>query len=161
MSVIVGIVLLLLLIIPRPNQVPTRDINVDSAAVGAAGRLGFDPASPDLPTTWTARAAGLMAGTTDNIDTWQVTFTTPGGTYAGIQQAQDVTPAWESRQVTDGKEAGTETVGGVEWVVRSRLDRGTTSLVHRGDNGITTVVTGTADPEQMNEFATAVAAELK
>ncbi|MBT0770471.1 DUF4245 domain-containing protein [Kineosporia sp. J2-2] len=160
MAVIVGIVLLLLLIVPRPNKVPEHNIDVSSAALGAKGTLGFDPVNPDLPDGWTARAAGLESGTTDGIATWQLTFTTPTGTYAGIQQAEDVTKAWESRQVTDGQENGTESIGGVQWVVRSREDRGTISLVNRGDDGITTVVTGTASETEMDEFATAVAAEL-
>ncbi|GAB6900873.1 hypothetical protein JCM9957A_39630 [Kineosporia succinea] len=160
MAVIVGIVLLLLLLVPRPNGLPTHDVNVSSAALGAGPSVGFAPSQPDLPAGWTARSAGLETGTTNDIATWSLTYTTPGGTYAGIQQAKDVTRAWESRQVTDGQEAGTETIGGVEWVVRSRNDRGTISFVNRADDGITTVVTGTATEAQMNEFATAVAAVL-
>ncbi|MCD5352248.1 DUF4245 domain-containing protein [Kineosporia mesophila] len=161
MAVIVGIVLVLLLLVPRPNQIPTRDINVASAALGAQPSVGFTPVQPDVPQGWTPRAAGLETGTTNNIATWQLTYTTPSGTYAGVQQAQNVTEAWESRQVTDGKETGTETIGGVEWVVRSRTDRGTISLVHRGDDDITTIVTGTAAELEMDQFATAVATALK
>ena len=51
-------------------------------------------------------------------------------------------------------------LGGLEWVNRSRTDRGTTSYVHRGQDGLTTVVTGTANPAEMNQFATAVASKL-
>jgi hypothetical protein len=161
MTVIVGIVLVLLLIVPRPNKIPERNINVASAAQGAQSTLGFTPANPQVPAGWTARAAGLELKTTDDSDTWQVTYTTPTGTYVGIQQAKNATKAWESRQVTDGQEAGTESVGGIEWINRSRTDRGMISLVNRGTDGITTVVTGTADQAQMDQFATAVAADLK
>jgi hypothetical protein len=161
MTVIVGIVLVLLLIVPRPNKIPERDINVASAAQGARSTLGFTPVNPDVPAGWTPRAAGLELKTTDDTDTWQVTYTTPTGTYVGIQQAQNPTRAWESRQVTDGREAGTESVGGIEWINRSRTDRGTISLVNRGTDGITTIVTGTADQAQIDQFATAVAAGLK
>ncbi len=161
MTVIVGIVLVLLLIVPRPNKIPTRDIDVASAAQGAQSTLGFTPVNPDVPAGWTARAAGLELKTTDDTNTWQVTYTTPSGTYVGIQQAKKPSKAWESRQVTDGQESGTESIGGIEWINRSRTDRGTTSLVNRGTDGITTVVTGTADQTQMDQFATAVAADLK
>ncbi|GLY14709.1 DUF4245 domain-containing protein [Kineosporia rhizophila] len=160
MAVIVGIVLVLLLLVPRPNEVPTRSIDPASAAVGAQADLGFTPVVPELSEGWTPRAAGLQLKATDDVTAWQLTYTTPSGTYAGVQQAENPTEAWESRQVTDGKEDGTENVGGLEWVNRSRTDRGTTSWVHRGDNGITTIVTGTADETQMAQFATAVAAEL-
>ncbi len=160
MAVIVGIVLVLLLLVPRPNEIPTRAINPQAAATGSAAQLGFTPAVPVLTPDWTVRAAGLQLKTTDDTTAWQLTYTTPSGTYAGVQQAENPTKAWESRQVTDGKEDGTETIGGLEWVVRSRLDRGTTSLVHRGDDGITTVVTGTANEADMTLFTTAVAAKL-
>lgn len=162
MAVIVGIVCVFLLLVPRPNQIPTRDIDVASAVLGAKTELGFTPVNPAPALTdgWTPRAAGIEAGTTDGISTWQVTFTTPTGTYAGVQQAADVTPDWESRQVTDGAEAGTEVVGGLSWVIRSRQDRGITSLVYRGDNGVTTVVTGTANSAEMDTFTAAVAQRL-
>lgn len=163
MTVIVGIVCLFLLIVPRPNQVQTRDIDVASAVLGATADLGFTPVNPEpgLSEGWTARAAGIEAGTTDGISTWQVTFTTPTGTYAGVQQAANATKAWVARQVTDGAAAGTEVVGGLTWTIRSRQDRGITSLVHRGDDGVTTVVTGTANSEQMDAFTAVVAQRLK
>ncbi|MCD5315273.1 DUF4245 domain-containing protein [Kineosporia babensis] len=160
MAVIVGIVLVLLLLVPRPNEIPARAINPNAAATGASDELGFTPVVPVLTPEWTTRAAGLQLKTTDGITAWQLTYTTPSGTYVGVQQAENPTKAWESRQVTDGKEDGTENIGGLEWIDRSRTDRGTTSWVHRGEDGITTIVTGTADEAQMNLFATAVAAKL-
>jgi hypothetical protein len=154
MAVIVGLVLVLLLIVPRPNKIPERTLDVASAASAAQSELGFAPANPVLPDGWVARAADVQRGT-DDVPTWHLTYTTPSGHYAGVQQAAKATPAWEARQVTDGPENGTVTVGGFNWVVRSRLDRGIVSWVLRRPP-ITTIVTGTATAAELTQFATAV-----
>jgi Protein of unknown function (DUF4245) len=159
MAVIVGIVVLLLLLVPRPNQIPTRTLDVESAAQGARSQLGFPPAVPaDLPAGWTPRAASVQLGTTDGLATWHLTYTTPSGRYAGVQQTENATAAWEARQVTDGRVQGTRRIGSRNWIVRSRVDRGVTSLVLRqpGRVPITTIVTGTATASEIDQFARAV-----
>jgi uncharacterized protein DUF4245 len=156
MLVIVGIVGLLLLLVPRPNAIPERTLDVTAAARSASSQLGFAPAVPDgLPGAWTARAADVQRGT-DGLPTWHLTYTTPSGRYAGVQQAKNATPAWEARQVTDGRDQGERTIGATTWTVRSRTDRGVTSYVLRA-GGLTTVVTGTATTGEMDTFAAAVA----
>jgi hypothetical protein len=155
MAVIVGLVVVLLLLVPRPNKLPERTINVAAAAQADAARLGFTPAVPQgLPAGWTARAAAVQRAT-DDLKTWHVTYTTPTGRYAGVQQTKGATADWEARQVTDGKEQGTRSLGGHRWIVRSRVDRGTISLVLRG-SPVTTVVTGTATQAEIDQFAEAV-----
>lgn len=154
MAVIVGIVLVLILLVPRPNQVPERTLDIASAVAAARPQIGFAPANPSLPFGWTATAADVQ-NDTDDLPTWHLTFTTPSGHYAGVQQAKDATAAWESRQVTDGREAGTRKIGTHSWVIRSRSDRGVISLVLRGAV-VTTVVTGTATEAEMEQFAAAV-----
>jgi hypothetical protein len=153
MAVIVGLVLALLLLVPRPNKIPERTLDVAAAAGAARAELGFSPADPALPEGWTARAADVQRGT-DQLPTWHLSYTTPSGHYAGIQQTAKATPAWEARQVTDGAEQGTRLIAGREWIIRSRLDRGVTSLVLR-QPPITTVVTGTAPDAELDQFATA------
>jgi hypothetical protein len=154
MAVIVGLVVALLLLVPRPDQIPERTLDVTAAASAAQTRLGFAPANPRLPEGWVARAASVQRDT-DNLLTWHLTYTTPSGHYAGVQQTAKATPAWEARQVTDGREAGTRTIGGYTWIIRSRLDRGITNLVLR-QPPITTIVTGTAPDPELTQFAIAV-----
>jgi hypothetical protein len=85
---------------------------------------------------------------TDDVPTWLLQYRTPAGAYGAVRQARGATAGWESRQVTDGREDGTVRVGGLDWVVRSRPDRGITSWVLRqGD--LTTVVTGTAGDAEL------------
>jgi Protein of unknown function (DUF4245) len=157
MLVIVGIVVVLLLLVPRPNRIPQRTLDVPSAASAAAAELGFAPSVPvGLPEGWTPVAADVQRGTGDT-PTWHLSYLTPSGTYAGVQQAAKPDPKWESRQVTDGAEQGVHTVAGKDWIVRSRTDRGITSWVLRSPER-TTIVTGTAPEAELDAFATAVLA---
>jgi len=156
MAVIIGLILVFLLLVPRPNKIPERTLDVTAAARNAVSALGFTPANPTLPEGWTARTADVQRGT-DRLPTWHLTYTSPSGFYVGVQQTSKATANWEARQVTDGAEQGTITVGGKTWVVRSRTDRGITNWVLRAPP-ITTVVTGTAPESELALFATAVAA---
>ena len=156
MAVIVGLILVFLLLVPRPNKIPERTLDVSAAARNSATELGFAPADPSLPEGWTARTADVQRGT-DELPTWHLTYTSPSGFYVGVQETKNPTAAWEARQVTDGGEQGSTTVGGKTWVVRSRTDRGITNWVLR-EPPITIVVTGTAPEPELALFATAVVA---
>jgi hypothetical protein len=154
MAVIVGLVLAFLLLVPRPNQIPARTLDVAAAAQRSASDLGFRPSVPSgLPAGWTARAADVQRAT-DQLATWHLSYTTPSGGWAGVQQTAKATKDWEARQVTNGKEQGSRQLGRHSWIIRSRPDRGIISLVLR-QPPITTVVTGTATPAELDQFAAA------
>ena len=153
MAVIVAIVVGLILLVPRPNEVVQPDINVASAAAGARPRLAFEPSVPTgLPSGWSAKSATAQRGT-DGVVTWRLNYVTPSKRFAGVSQAAAPTDRWEDRQVTDGREQGTREVAGLQWVIRSRTDRGITSWVLR-QPGLTTIVTGTAPDVELTALAT-------
>ena len=152
MAVVVAAVVGLLLLVPRTTGITQPDVDPVAAASAAAARLGFTPAVPDrLPAGWNARSAEAFREP-DGIETWHLTYLTPGDRYAGVQQAKDATAEWETLQVTSGPENGVHRVAGRDWVVRSRPDRGVTSWVLRSP-GLTTVVTGTATQAELDVLA--------
>jgi hypothetical protein len=157
MAVVVGLIAVFLLLVPRPNKLPERSLDVTAAARNAEAELGFAPADPSLPENWVARTADVQRGT-DQLPTWHLTYTSPSGFYVGVQQTADATADWEARQVTDGRDQGRIEVGGKTWVIRSRTDRKITSWVLR-EPPVTTVVTGTAGEPELSLFATAVVAD--
>jgi uncharacterized protein DUF4245 len=160
MLVIIGLVAVIVLLVPRPNEVTQPDVDATAAAQAARPGLTFVPAVPAaLPAGWVARTAKTQLGT-DDVAMWMLQYRTPSGTYAAVRQAENPTKDWESRQVTDGRENGTVRVAGHDWVVRSRTDRGITSWVLR-EGKLTTIVTGTASTADLTTLATALpAAEL-
>lgn len=156
-----GLAVLVLLLLPRSNGVPVESpdsVDVAALAARSAARLGFTPVVPrGLGAGWTPRGASVQRGT-DGRPTWHLTYLTPSGEVAGVQQADHATPAWEGRQVTDGREQGTRLIGGVTWVVRSRTDRGVVSLVRRpaGGSTLTAVVSGSGGDAEVQALAAAV-----
>jgi hypothetical protein len=156
MVVIVAVVGVLLLLVPRPSKLPTQSVDVSEAASSATSQLGFTPSVPKgLPDGWTAVAADVQQAT-DRIPTWHLSYLTPSGRYAGVQEAAHPTTAWENRQVTDGSaRQGEHQAGGKTWMVRSRTDRGITSWVLRTPER-TTIVTGTAGEAELDQLASAL-----
>ncbi len=154
--VILAVIGVLLLIVPRPNKLSTESVDVVQAAASAHGQLGFEPAVPKaLPDGWTAVAASVQQAT-GRIPTWHLSYLTPSGRYAGIQQAAHPTQAWENHQVTDGSSRqGEHQAAGRTWLVRSRTDRGITSWVLREPEQ-TIVLTGTAGEQELDQLASAL-----
>jgi len=157
LAVIIGCVVVLVLIVPRPNEVRQPDVDAAAAARVARAGLSFVPAVPaGLPAGWAARRAEVQAGT-DDVPMWSLQYWTGTG-YASVRQARGATPDWEARQVTDGRENGTVTIDGRAWVVRSRTDRGITSWVLRAGD-LTTIVTGTASTAELETLASRLPAD--
>ena len=157
LAVIIGVVGVIVLLVPRPNEVSQPDVDPTAAAATARPGLSFVPAVPTgLPAGWAARTAKAQVGT-DDVPMWMLQYRTPEGAYGAVRQARDATPDWEDRQVTDGREDGTVRIGSLDWVVRSRPDRGITSWVLRQGN-LTTIVTGTASTAELTTLASALPA---
>ena len=157
LAVVIAVVGVIVLLVPRPNQVSQPDVDPVAAAASARPGLSFVPAVPaGLPAGWVARTAKAQVGT-DDVPMWLLQYRTPGGDYGAVRQARNPTAGWEARQVTDGREDGTVRIGSLDWVVRSRRDRGITSWVlRRGD--LTTVVTGTASQAELETLTKALPA---
>jgi hypothetical protein len=157
MAVIVGIAALLVFLVPRPNRVPERPIDLGSAVSTAQTQLGFRPAAPaDLPDGWLLRAADVR-GDVEGIPTWHLVYVTPSGRYAGLDQAKGPTPEWVDRKVGDAPKTGRRRISGVDWVDRSRPDESAAGYVlTRG--GVTTVLSGTATLAELERLGAAAAA---
>jgi hypothetical protein len=156
--VIVAIVVGLVLLVPRPHEVAQPAVDVTSAASAATRSLGFEVAVPrGLPATWKPTTAEVQTGA-DGVRAWAISYRTPAG-YAGLRQARNATPKWESTVAVHGEPGATQTVGGLDWQHRDRADRGTTTLVHRAD-GMTVVTTSLGSRDDASVLAEAVAPAL-
>jgi hypothetical protein len=147
MAVVMAVVLLLTpargLIFPdRNDRMPAVDY---SDVVSGFGQITHRPAfgPVGLPSSWRANAANLSGSSAAN-ERLHVGFVTPGSRYAGV----DETAGDPVALIADllGRRgvavAGTATIGGVTWLVRTS-DRGERSLTRIVD-GVTIVVTGNA-----------------
>jgi hypothetical protein len=150
--VVGGVVVVLILIVPRPSGVSQPPIDVSAVAQGARATAGFPISVPrSLPTEWRATSARLLDGT-DNVRTWHIGYQTSDAQYAAVEQAKGATAVWLRSNTQDGKAVGTQQVGDVAWTQvlhENRLQR-TLQLV---DGNVTTLVTGTASWEDLGVLA--------
>jgi hypothetical protein len=139
MAVIVGIVAVIVLVVPRPNQTPMRRVDVPTVARGAALSLTFAPAVPAVPAGWTATSAEVR-NSADGITTWHIGYLTADGHYASVEQAAKVTPRWEEIMDSGGLPREPQTIDGTTWEQRYKDVRNVYALIHRGE-GRTTMIT--------------------
>lgn len=162
-----GIVVLLVLVVVRPEQ-PARD-PVDYIAIAAEAQSQSDVrlAAPVLPEGWRSNDAELTAETDDSL-TWSVGFVTPGSSgtssYAALDQGISPQSDWLSERVDSAAVTSTLEISGREWDVYDRRDSDPTgnyaySLATTVD-GTIYLVHGVADDEEFITLASAIAADF-
>ncbi len=128
MIVVLAFVALIVLLVPRPGQLPRPAVDVPTAAAGVESQLGFRPILPaGLPAGWTPTAAGTRA--TEGLQAFHIGYLTDKGLYAGVAQATSITKGW--LQANDGRASvvGDVTIDGVTWEQRYSEERELTSLL--------------------------------
>ena len=129
---VVGLVIAMVLLVPRPNAVVRPTADVAAAARAARSQLGFVPVAPEgLPQGWIPLEARVKQDSL-RTPTWHVGYRTAGGAFVGYVQAVDPPLVWENTQVVSGPETMSVEVDGNTWLLRNREDRGLTSYVLRG-----------------------------
>ena len=155
-----GIVLVLVAVVVRPDQ--SVDRTVDYQRIAADAKVpGVTLAAPDLPDGFTSNRADFQDKTSDGVRVWTVGLVTPDRQYIGLQQGLDANASWVANQLDQKPSTGDRTIDGTKWTVYDRRDEGKDagnhaySLVHTfGDSTI--VLSGTADDSSFTTVAKAV-----
>ncbi|MGY1639898.1 DUF4245 domain-containing protein [Geodermatophilus sp. SYSU D00703] len=123
------------------------------AAERAAYPLVAPTGLPDgyRPTSARTDAGGAEAG--DPV-TVEIGYLTPGEEYAGFVVSDDARAEPVTRVLDGAEDAGTVDLGGQAWT-RSTTQRGETAL-WRADGGVTVLVTGSAQDDELEEVAASV-----
>ena len=140
--------------VPRSDQntqQPVADVAGIAREVGISQH--WDPAVADgLPKGW--QAVNVTLVTASQPHTWQAGYDAPGGKYARVLQTKDGSSAWVHDQTSATSSNGSVVVNGVRWTKMERPTGGERSLVRAEPlAGLATVVTGTGDWNQLQEFA--------
>lgn len=151
---VIGAIMAVVVLIFPQVQPPPPDIDVVETAQQIEGSTGWTLVVPrDLPEGWVPTRAQYRRST-DGLMTWHAGFQTPSGDYAALQQTLDATDDWVTTQVNRSPRVGELEVAGRLWEQYDRSGKVQRSLVDRGGPGeMTTVVTGTASWDQMQQFA--------
>jgi hypothetical protein len=158
-----GVVLLLVLVVVRPDMEPRT---VDYRQVGAEAQQSIAEklAVPDLPDGWEANRAQLVASPTDGVPRWEIGFLTPGGEFIALVQGVDANASWLAAETKNERPTGTADLGGLTWDTydrRNAPDPGNYEFVlSTVEGGSTIVLHGTADDAEFETLAVAVAEAL-
>ncbi|WP_111719244.1 DUF4245 domain-containing protein [Homoserinimonas sp. OAct 916] len=112
----VGVVILIVLIVPRGDQDHMPDVDYAQVASQAQTSVAETLFVPALPENWTANVAALRTGA-DDVLNWQIGLLTPSVEYIALKQGLDASPTWLAAELPTLQVTGEETVDGVTWQV--------------------------------------------
>jgi hypothetical protein len=159
-----GVVVLIVLVVVRPQSIEREPVDWKAGARDAQSQFDVPLAAPSLPEGWTANRAEPGDVGADGVQTWQIGFLTPSGQYIGMVQGVDANPSWVTQQTERADPAGTVAVDGTDWTAYDRRDVDDPgnlayALVSVLDRS-TVVLGGTATDEEFRTLAAAITAEL-
>ncbi len=159
----VGVVLLLVLGVPRDDSSRLLRVDYVSEATAAAEVLGKPVAAPRLPDGWWSNSARLE--TSEGVTSWYVGFVTPNNQYIGIRQTYEPNPTWVALQLAGNGKAEIIRIAELDWEYWPTLNPsnppGTRerALLHLSDS-VAVVIFGTAEWSELELIAELVAEDL-
>jgi len=159
-----GIVLIVVLLVPRA-QTPVRgDVDYRKAAAEASASLSEPVVVPRVPTGWSSNAAELRTETADRVTEWYIGFLTPSNEYIGFSEGIEANSTWLLQKVEGARESGSQGIGGLTWSVfdnRTADDPGLAEYALATTvDGTAYVLYGSADDDEFRTLAEGVAAEI-
>lgn len=157
-----GMVVVIVLAVPRGDYTTDRKVNVVELAQAAQDTAEMPLAVPKLDEGWRASQAELRASDENELSYWYVGYITPDTQFAAFKQAINANPTWIADQLDNRVATGTETRSGREWTVYdyNQLSSSETNArfgLTTESNGLTYIVYGTTTPENVWELADALA----
>lgn len=119
--VTVGLVAVIFLMVPRGGgDFDQRSVDVAALAAEGSPTAGATLIAPVTPEGWKAKQAELRSA--GSVNYWYIGYTTADGRYAAVAQAfttdgKPVNDTWIAQHLEQRTATGTETFGGVNWVV--------------------------------------------
>jgi len=161
LGLVLVIVLLLVAITWRARPDPVRVVDYRAATESARLQIDWPVLSPTaLTQDWRSTSARVERAADGSIE-WYVGMVTPTDRFASVAQSDvERTPAirkYIADRTFAGVESGEATIAGVTWRRFVTDDEQTRSLV-RTDRGVTVVVSGTAEWDELATFAASLRA---
>ena len=160
----VGIVVVIVLLVPRSDGPRRINIDYEAIAAQAVGAVSQPLVVPSVPDGWSSNAAEVRTQTADLVDEWYIGFLTPENEYIGFSQGIDANATWLLEKVEGTPESGSELVGDVRWTLhdnRTADDPGLAEYAMSVVAGANTyVLYGSAEPAEFRVLAESVSAEI-
>jgi hypothetical protein len=159
MIISLGVVLLVIgalwAVAPRRHYDAVHQIDYTQALRDARGAAPYRVLAPEgLSPRWRATSV-RYDGDVNGAAQWHLGFVSPENEYVGLEQSNGPARDFIFNLSNRGLADGSTVVAGESWDRYLRETRDVRSLA-RTENGVTTLVTGTASYEEMAEFAAAL-----
>lgn len=164
MLVTLGIVVVLILGVPRDDSSRLQPVDYQEIAVSASNAEGYTALAPEIPEEWFANAARL--DNTLGVRGWYIGFVTDENEFIGLSQAFESNPSWEAEMLKTNLLEGEIEIAGISWEIWPTRNPSTPpgtkefALKHNF-NGSSVVIYGTADRADFELIATSIAEQLK
>lgn len=162
-----GIVALLVMVVVRPDaQSQLPDIDYVERTVQARDQTGLPLVAPPVPDGWYANQAQFSSSF--DVQTWVIGLVVVRNgedrALLTLSQTGDANPSWIAAQVADATAGPVLQIGGLDWTSYDRRDNPDPGLVAFAlvteTQGVTIVISGTAEDADFNQLAESVATEL-
>ncbi len=107
-----GVVLIIVLAVPRGNPPAQGAIDVAAVAMDAESSYGRTVIVPSAPTSWQVNSAAVAG---DQTPTWTVVYATGANGYLRVSQGFDADSAWDARLLSGAASDGTVDIDGIVW----------------------------------------------
>ena len=161
-----GIMLAIILIVPRDDSNRIQKVDYKSIALEAHGSSGKQIVAPELPAGWWANSARWSPKPVDGVQNWYVGFVGPKNQYIGLTQAFGINPTWLAFQLKNSAKTGTQAVGNYTWDIYEATEPSDPPktkdfmMVLNYNDHDTALIYGVAKPQDFVEIATAIQVKL-
>ena len=153
-SLVLGLVLVVLAVVPRQSFDTVRVVDVDGALERARASEPYDVVGPvGLTAQWRAASARLQTGA--DGATWRIGYVTPEDDFAVVAQSDRPAEVFVTEESRGGGPDGSQAIGGADWQRLGGAEGDRRTLWHAaGDSTI--LVTGTASYDELAELASSL-----
>lgn len=162
-----GIVLVLILMVPRDDSNRIQPVDYKSVAADAASASSLPIIVPAKLTGWWANSARYTTtkAAADGVATWYVGFVGPVNQHLGVTQAFGINPTWLAFELKNSAKTGTVQVGDKTWDVYEAIEPSKPAktkdyeMVLRVGNDVV-LLYGTGSPKEFQLMAGRVNSEV-
>ncbi len=161
--VTLGVVLVIVLAVPRGEAPQTDPIDVAAAARQVEQARDRTVIVPTVPADWAVNAASVQG---EGVDAWTIVYAPAGSTqFVRVVQGFDADAAWATRTLRGAAPRDTVEIGGIEWERYEIADPSTAGNVsdalgvQAGTDHI--LIYGNADPAMLADVAATVAVQIR
>lgn len=113
----VGVVVLLVLAVPRDDSNRIQPVDYRAVAAEAAKEAPGEILVPVLPVDWYANAARYRSSALDGVSNWYAGFVGPNSEFIAMTQGFEVNTTWMQLMLESNKQTGEVVLQGETWKI--------------------------------------------